>query len=92
MHLLSCNHITFVRSWQIIKNHLNCLQCKWICERSVQCGYICFNCMCKSIHTCICNLFNRESCNKVRINDCNIWCDVEVSQWIFHTSLIVCDN
>ena len=92
MHLLSCIHIAVVRCRKVIQYHLNCLQCKWICKWSVECRNICFDRMCQCIHTCVCNLFYRQSCYKIRIHDRNVRCDIKVSQRIFYTCLIVCDN
>ena len=37
-------------------------------------------------------LLYTSACYKIRVNDRNIRCDIEVSQRIFHACLIVCDN
>ena len=91
MHLLSCFHIQVIRCRQIIQNHLDCLQCKWICKWTVECWYISFDRMCQCIHSCVSNLFLRKSFYQFRINDCNIWCDIKVCQRIFDSCIVICD-
>ena len=92
MHMCSCIHIASERSRQIIKYHLDRLNCQRIRICTVQCRYISLDRMCQRIHTCICNLFCRKSLYQFGIYDRNIRCDIKISQRIFYAGLIVCDN
>ena len=92
VHLCSCFHVSFERSWKIIKYHLDCLNCKRVCICTIQSRYISFNCMSQSIHTCIGNLMCRKCFYQLRVNNCNIWCNIKICQWIFDSFCIVCDH
>ena len=46
----------------------------------------------QGIHTGIGNLFHRKSHHEIRIYDRNVRSNIKVSQRIFHSGLIVCDN
>ena len=92
MHVISLFHIPVIRSYQITLDHLDCMQGKRICEITVRCRYICLDCMCHRIHSGMCYQFLWHCLCKFRINDCNIRCDLKVSDRIFDTFLIIGDD
>ena len=91
VHLLSGIHIASVGSRKVFQYHLDGLQCQRIGERTMQGGNVCLDGVSQRIHTCVSHLFCRKVGNQIGINDCHIRGDIEVSQRIFHTGLIVGD-
>ena len=92
MHLLSCFHIAVIGGRKVIQNHLDGLKSQRIGKGAVKCGNVSLDGVGQRIHSRICHLLYRQSGYQIRIHDGHIRRNIKVSQRVFHTSLIVCNN
>ena len=92
MHSVPCTHILVIRINKILLDHLDRMYCKRIRVIAVCCRNISLNSMCKSIHTCMSNKLFRHCLCKLRINDSNVRCDLKVSDRVFDSLIIICDD
>ena len=92
VHSVAGTHVTVVRSDKVLLDHLDCMDCKRIGEFTVCSGNICLNGVCHCIHTCVGNELLGHCLSEIGIDDCHIRCDLEVSDRILDTLLVVGDD
>ena len=92
VHVIARCHILIVRIYQISLDHLDGADCRSIGEIAVYRGHICFNRVGQSIHTGMRYKFLRHSFCQLRINDGYVRCNLEISDGIFDTVRIVCND
>ena len=92
VHACTSFHISIIACYQIAADHLDCVQSKRIGVIAVQSRNISFDCMGHSVHTGVSSQFLWHGFSQSRVNDCNVWSDIEVSQRIFNAFLVVGDN
>ena len=92
VHLVACIGIFIVGIDDAVKNIGYSLLSKRIGEAVGKFGYICFSCMCQSVHASMSAELLRHCLRQGQGEDSKIWCQVEVSQRIFDAGGVVRDN
>ena len=92
VHLSARSHVTVVGLDQVSLDHLDRMDSKRVGVVAVCGGYISLNSVSHSVHTCVCNQLLRHSFSQVGINDCNIRSDLEVSDRVFDTVVVISDD
>ena len=92
MHRITLLHISIVRTDQITLDHLDRMKCERIGKVTICSGNICFDCMGHCIHSGMCDQFLWHGLCKFGIYDCNVRCDLKVSNRIFDTLFIISDD
>ena len=92
MHGITCSHILVVGLYKVVLDELDSMDCQRIgvvavCGRNIR-----LDGMCHRIHTCMSDELLRHGLCKLRIDDRNIRCDLEVSDRVLGALLIIRDN
>ena len=72
-------------------DHLDCMKCQRIGVITVKRGNICLNCMRHRIHTGVGSQLLRHRLCQIRVNDCYIRRNIEISQRVLDALLVICD-
>ena len=92
MHGITFCHVTVIGIYQILLDHFDRMQGQRIGKVTVRSGNISLDCVGHSIHTSVGYQFLRHGLCQIRIDDGYIRGDLEISDRIFNSLLIVCND
>ena len=91
MHTRASFFISVVGCYEILVYHCDSMESAWVCVIAVDCRYIGFDSMSKSIHACMRCQLRRHCFSQSRIYDGYIGSYVKVGEGIFYAWFVICD-
>ena len=89
MHVLTSLFVACVGLWQPLDNLADCVQSVAVGVHRSNSRNVCLDSVGQCVHTSVSNKLNRHAVSELRVNNCDVRGNLEVSDWVLNALLVI---